>query len=414
MDSRRFKADDDETPVYVSSRRRRPPPAVVEEDLFGALGGSGSGSGSGSTSNGKGKATRPNGADLLNSGSASASSKFKAKGKAPALEEVDLFSPPKQPTRPSQPARAAASSLSQPSATRRDMPYLDASVLATMLQNKTRGSDAFKRGDFGKALGYYDAALQPLPKGHPSRISILSNRSLAYIQTGSPKLAIQDCDEALAILGPGEGRGETIDEANTAISLSGLWAKVMQRKATALEMQERHTEALAVWQALVRSGQGGATAMQAKQRCEKLCAPKPEASVKKAQPAAVNVPPSGQGVDKLRAEAAVQEKNELQRQALLDEVGDKITAWSKGKEGNLRALLASLDTILWPAANWKKVSLADLVLDGKVKVIYMKALAKVHPDKIPRDASVEQQMIAGAVFAKLNGAWDAFKKQAGQ
>ncbi|ORY75472.1 DnaJ domain-containing protein, partial [Protomyces lactucae-debilis] len=276
-------------------------------------------------------------------------------------------------------------------------------------QNKARGSEAFKRGDFTKALGYYDTALQSLPAEHPSRISILSNRALANLQTGSPKLAFADCEEALAIIGSGAGQDETIQEGSIAINMSSLWAKVMQRKATALEMQERHTDALVVWQTLVRSGQGGAAAMQAKQRCEKLCAPKSKPVAKVPVKVAVHAAPSGEGVAKLRAEAAAQDASELERQGLLDVVGDKIAAWSKGKEGNLRALLASLDLVLWPAANWKKVSLADLVLDGKVKVIYMKALAKVHPDKIPRDASVEQKMIAGAVFAKLNGAWDAFK-----
>jgi hypothetical protein len=39
----------------------------------------------------------------------------------------------------------------------------------------------------------------------------------------------------------------------------------------------------------------------------------------------------------------------------------------------------------------------------------MKAIAKVHPDKIPQTATTEQKMISAAVFATLNEAWDKFK-----
>jgi len=60
----------------------------------------------------------------------------------------------------------------------------------------------------------------------------------------------------------------------------------------------------------------------------------------------------------------------------------KIEGWKGGKSDNLRALLGSLDTVLWPEAGWKKVGMAELVLPNKVKIVYMKAIAKVHPDKV--------------------------------
>ena len=67
---------------------------------------------------------------------------------------------------------------------------------------------------------------------------------------------------------------------------------------------------------------------------------------------------------------------------LYDTVDAKVMAWQTGKESNIRALLSSLDLILWPEAGWTKVNMAQLVVVNKVKIVYMKAIAKVHPDKV--------------------------------
>lgn len=55
----------------------------------------------------------------------------------------------------------------------------------------------------------------------------------------------------------------------------------------------------------------------------------------------------------------------------------------------------------------------ELIMANRVKIVYMKAIAKVHPDKIPQNATTEQKMISAAVFATLNEAWDKFKKENG-
>lgn len=60
----------------------------------------------------------------------------------------------------------------------------------------------------------------------------------------------------------------------------------------------------------------------------------------------------------------------------------KVLKWKGGATPNLRALIAGLDGVLWESAGWKKVGLADLVVNSRVKVNYMKAIAKVHPDKV--------------------------------
>lgn len=56
--------------------------------------------------------------------------------------------------------------------------------------------------------------------------------------------------------------------------------------------------------------------------------------------------------------------------------------WRAGKEKNLRALLAGLETVLWEGAGWKKVSMGELIIANKVKMVYMKGIGRVHPDKV--------------------------------
>ena len=88
--------------------------------------------------------------------------------------------------------------------------------------------------------------------------------------------------------------------------------------------------------------------------------------------------------------------------------------WKVGKEKNLRALIASVDTVLWAElkSDWKPVNMSELVTPSQVKIKYMKVIAKLHPDKLSSmNLSVEQKMIANGIFGTLNDAWDAFKLQ---
>ncbi|KAI8850814.1 DnaJ domain-containing protein [Chytridium lagenaria] len=107
------------------------------------------------------------------------------------------------------------------------------------------------------------------------------------------------------------------------------------------------------------------------------------------------------------------EKEEALKISLTDNVEARINAWKNGKDNNIRALLSSLDTILWKESNWVSINLSELITPQQVKIKYMKAVAKVHPDKLKPDTSVEQRMIANNVFGVLNKAWDSFKQANG-
>jgi len=79
---------------------------------------------------------------------------------------------------------------------------------------------------------------------------------------------------------------------------------------------------------------------------------------------------------------------------------------------NIRALLASLDMVLWDEIllGVKVNGLGDLVTNGQVKKGYVKAIARIHPDKLnTSNSTVEQRMLANSVFAALNEAWIAFQ-----
>lgn len=87
----------------------------------------------------------------------------------------------------------------------------------------------------------------------------------------------------------------------------------------------------------------------------------------------------------------------------------KIREWSRGKEGNIRSLLSTLQYVLWPESGWKPVPLVDIIEGAAVKKAYQKALLCLHPDKLQqRGAAIHQKCIAEKVFDILQEAWKEF------
>jgi hypothetical protein len=326
--------------------------------------------------------------------------------------EVDLFSPAPVAPPVSQSARATPTSRPSPAPTPvrptappRNIPPCSPAALAASAQHRKVGGEAFKRGDFAAAHESYTAALTPLPATHPIMIIVLSNRSLTALKTGDAKTAVSDADRALEIIGVSQGAGETIDlgAGEGTKDMKEFYGKALMRKAEALEHMEKWTDAASVWRQAVEAGVGGAVSLRGRDRCEKAAAPKPAAPAppRSAPPTTTRQPPppskslgnslqrptlttaaSAEAVKKLRAANAAAEKADDEKFALSDQVDARLTAWKGGKADNLRALLQSLETVLWEGAGWKKVGMSDLVMPNKVKIIYMKAIGKVHPDKV--------------------------------
>jgi hypothetical protein len=304
---------------------------------------------------------------------------------------------PSLPTRPAQTqTRQAPKASPQPRPTPkprpvREIPAVNSLALQSSAKHRAEGTAHFKRGDYAAAHASYSNSLTGIPTSHPLIIVLLCNRSLTALKTGEPRQAVQDADAALAVIGPGKGDGETValeDSTGEKRDMKELYGKALSRKAEALEQMEKWADAGAVWQACVEAGVGGQPAAAGRQRCQKALAPKPV--VKKATPAtrptrtrptAVKAP-SSDAVERLRAANQAAKREDDEKFALTDKVDAQIAAWREGKRENLRALLGSLDQVLWEGSGWKKVGLHELVVANKVKIVYMKAIAKTHPDKV--------------------------------
>ncbi|KAK2880139.1 hypothetical protein FQN49_000518 [Arthroderma sp. PD_2] len=355
----------------------------------------------------------------------------------PGAPEPDLLQSSSLPSRPARPATTSPARQSRtptpvrPKVAPRVVPQISPTSLASIHSHRQKGTEAYKRGDYAAAHSCYSNAITLIPNEHPILIILLTNRALTGLKTGEPKNAISDADRAISVIGPSRGDSEFIDLGNgePTKDMREFFGKALMRKAEALEQLEKWKEALGAWREAIESGHGGNTSIQGRNRCEKaasigqngasstpvkrVSAPtRTKPAPRPASPKSVSAKPA-EAVTRLRAANEEADRLDNEKFDLADSVEAKLTAWKGGKQDNLRALLASLDAVLWPEAGWKKISMAELILPNKVKIQYMKGIAKVHPDKIPVNATTEQKMISGAVFSTLNEAWDKFKRENG-
>lgn len=334
---------------------------------------------------------------------------------APVASEPDLFDSSSKATLPQRPASSrlaqpppkASPIATRPPPPQRNIPSIPPLSLKASHTAREAGNAHFKRGDYSSAHDSYATSLKHIPSGHPLTLVLLTNHALTALKVGEPKLAISDCDTAIALIGVSKGESETVNfqDGSAAKPMRDYYGKALMRKAEALEQMEKWTDAALMWKEAVEAGHGGATSMQGRLRAEKAAKPAsaaaatttnssassksnpnrgPAAVPTRARPRPAAVVPSGDSaaVTALRAANVAADRVDDEKFALADAVDARLTAWKNGKQDNLRALLGSLDTVLWEGAGWKKIGMADLVLPGKVKVQYMKGIGKVHPDKV--------------------------------
>lgn len=407
----RLGGDDDVFSHRSSNRRRPAPPAEAkkpepEEDLlFG------------------GGTSRPS------------QSLPESPAQRPPQQQPVQSAPQQQPARRPQPK---PSSPTPPRPTRQ-MPPISPDALQKSTKLRHAGTAHFKLGDYSSAHASYSLSLSAVPPTHPLAIVLLTNHALTALKTGEPKQAVDDADQAIKLIGPGRGEGETVavkgeNGQDENRDMKELYGKALSRKAEALEQMEKWSDAAAVWQLCVEVGAVGTNAIKGRQRCQAALAPKPKPPLKiaaKLRPAAPTTQKSSEAVTRLREANEAAAKEDDEKFALSEKVDAKVSAWRDGKRDNLRALLGSMDNVLWEGSGWKKVGLHELVMANKVKITYMKAIAKTHPDKvspymhtrgkismadnsqIPQNASTEVRLIAGLVFSTLNESWDKFKAENG-
>ncbi|XP_028774626.1 auxilin-like protein 1 isoform X1 [Neltuma alba] len=122
-----------------------------------------------------------------------------------------------------------------------------------------------------------------------------------------------------------------------------------------------------------------------------------------------------------RAARALEEKNmrdllaqkeQAERNRLAETLDAEVRRWSSGKEGNLRALLSTLQYILGPDSGWQPIPLTEVITSAAVKKAYRKATLCVHPDKLQqRGASIQHKYICEKVFDLLKEAWNKFNSE---
>ncbi|EPX71294.1 UBA/TPR/DNAJ domain-containing protein Ucp7 [Schizosaccharomyces octosporus yFS286] len=290
---------------------------------------------------------------------------------------------------------------------------IDSMSLSIIEQGQTEGNDCFHKGDFNQAINIFRKTLSHIPEGHTRSIPLLCNRSLCYMKIGDIRSSLQDSQKALDIIGQGKGEGEFINEK----SMNEYYVKSMIRKAQVFEQLEKYQSALEVWSDLLSNGRVTNLYLEGKRRCERALGRQPSqansmnTTSKSTNRKSLELPKTSGRLTEYRDKQKQAEKIDEEKNQLREPVQQLINRWKSGKEGNIRALLSSMDTILWPECRWKPVSLADLVLTKRVKIAYMKAISCVHPDKLPQQATVEQRLIAESAFSNLNEAWDIFKQQ---
>ncbi|KVI02853.1 DnaJ domain-containing protein [Cynara cardunculus var. scolymus] len=90
----------------------------------------------------------------------------------------------------------------------------------------------------------------------------------------------------------------------------------------------------------------------------------------------------------------VAQKEQAERNRLAEGLDAEVKRWCSGKQGNLRALLSTLQYILGSESGWQPVPLTEVITTAAVKRAYRKATLCVHPDKLQqRGATIQQKYI---------------------
>ncbi|CAR27944.1 hypothetical protein ZYGR_0N04310 [Zygosaccharomyces rouxii] len=283
---------------------------------------------------------------------------------------------------------------------------------------KDRAGELFKTGDYVAALQEYEKSANTLPHGHPLRIISYSNLMASQLKTGQYKESLHVASMALKLFPEDTTQWtQLIQNSEPSKTYRDMWPKIVQRRAEAFEHSENFQEAFNAYQSLIEKNFCTNKIMDGKRRCQKVLNPekpkvvqKKPASSKSPSPSPNHSDKKYKNLQKVKEDNRKQAEEDTQRHALYDRVYDQIKLWESGKANDIRHLLSNLQTVLtW--VDWKPVSPADLVMPKKVKITYLRAVAKTHPDKISDSLPLDKKMIAESVFSSLSSAWEKFKSE---
>lgn len=274
------------------------------------------------------------------------------------------------------------------------------SSISTSRSHKDDGANKFKLGQYGDAEASYSRAIECLPAGHLLLIPLYNNRALVRLKTGDYSGAASDSGTVIDLVDESTWQEEQArtksTEEGAGVDFGDSLVKAWKRRAESLEGREKWDEARKDWERVAGAGWAPSNlrgdGVRGAGRCRKMVAaeksaqdpaPPPPKPKPVARPPVRRgpTPPSQAAVNLKKANAAAAAEDD-QKHQLKDTVDAKLLAWKGGKESNIRALIASLDTVLWPELGLQKTSIAELVTPAQVKIRYTKAIAKLHPDKV--------------------------------
>lgn len=317
--------------------------------------------------------------------------------KAPARSQVSTPAESRLSPSPAAPA--------PPPLIQRKCVSASSSELATSAKHKGTGTEMYKLGRYAEAETAYSYSIAALPDSHLLLVPLYNNRALTRIKTGDHSGAIDDCTTVLKLIGsgyhPAREAKVTKEDEGASVDLADAYVKALRRRAEAYEGKEKWDAAKNDWETIVATEWAGKIrneAIRAAGRCRRMLtmntsgssapsASSSTAAVKprpkpKPKPVTSRPTPPSDALNRVREANQVAEAEDQEKHVLKDEIDARLMAWKGGKESNIRALIASLDTVLWPDLGLQKVGLHQLVSPSQVKIRYTKAIAKLHPDKV--------------------------------
>lgn len=285
---------------------------------------------------------------------------------------------------------------------------------ATTYADKERkqGNYYFNKGQFADSESAYTLAIKSLSAGHGDVVLLCNNRAAARLKQGKYQDCLTDCSMAIDVAHKHMQNNTPISPIMSATStnMKAQLIKALHRKACALEGLHLFEAAIQVYEEYVRlDGSRSAQVTQGIMRCQQALLDskkrqqqwKPASSANDATTAFPDIDfnmfipkkdhktqaqleeiNNSKAVKEMRDREKKKEAEDAERLENEDKVNAQISVWKTGKDKNLRALLGSLELILWPGVQWKGVTMSELLDARKCKLTYMKAIAKVHPDKV--------------------------------